>query len=439
MATQPLVYNKQIIQEPQDIGNYLPKGVAIGPSTSPGGQVPGFMTDASSLTFENALSYGYGNGLLLGPVCTYRIFPATTVSITNSFNLTSGGGLGTKVPFINVNTISPRPAQYIKRKSGTIFLQMDYPRTVSAYRAGYDEGSTTCSVTALIRGIDGWGRKVTTSVTVSNDGTYPGIPGDEGTPVGQSASALFQVYEIEISEINVGDGGTGAAVVFGAGDQFGLPYKLTDIGHVQNYSQWWQQIDNAPSDTPGANGIWANYMGWSEVSGNPATPFYYTNDTTTSTYSVTPYQLSFPKQLITGFNGADQNFYPPNPTPPAVYPGVPAPETTDVRGLFSPQNLLGYEYDEGPPIAYDITAGDFFDWQGPVTISYYVPGADTFIWKYAQMMNQYQQAAVLDGSVADGAWDGFGNSFYYNTNGNTTNECEPSLELLIGPVPYSDF
>ncbi len=64
MSTQPLVYNKQIIQEPQDIGNYLLTGVAIGPSTSPGGQVPGFMTDASSLTFENALSYGYGNGLL---------------------------------------------------------------------------------------------------------------------------------------------------------------------------------------------------------------------------------------------------------------------------------------------------------------------------------------------------------------------------------------
>ncbi len=435
MATQGLNYTPQIIQNPQDIGNYLPTGIAIGPSTNPGSQTPGFATNSSALTFSSALSYGYGNGLLMGPVCTYRIFPAPDFfNITYSVDMTDGStGI---VPFV-VAPDSPRPVQYLRRKDGTAFLQLDYPRTIAAYISGADVDSIECYATCLVRGIDVWGRKVTTSLTVGT-GSSPVVA---GVYYSQSLSALFQVYQIEILDLVNTDGGDGALLQFVVGKQFGLPFKLTDIGHVQNYSQWWEQIANSPSSLDGAGGIWGNYMGWTEVSSNPATPFYYTNDTDTSVYNVIPFELSFPQELITGYNGANQDRY------SAPYPAPPSLNTPDVRGLFSPQNTLTYVKNPGPTVSYGITAGDSYQWKGPMTISYYVPGADVMCWKYSQLMNQFQQSALLDGSVkaADdyigslNGWDGFGNSFYYNTNTNATNECEPSLELLIGPVPYSDF
>jgi hypothetical protein len=55
------------------------------------------------------------------------------------------------------------------------------------------------------------------------------------------------------------------------------------------------------------------------------------------------------------------------------------------------------------------------------------------------MMNQLQQTTILQGAVGANGWDGFGQTLYGQYNGDTANNCEPNLELLIGPVPYSDF
>lgn len=429
MAQQPTIYQKQIIQDPQDIGNYFPTGLCMGPPTASGALTPGFSAAGNEITAQSALAYGYGNGLLLGPTCTYRIFPAAPFQAISAILPFSEDLEGTTVTFV-ANTASPRSTQLLNKRSGQKVIQFDVPRTFQCTLNADETESSAASITAIGRGIDIWGRKVTTSVTATTASSLT----TEGIVTANSASALFQLHEIEITAVELGDAGAAPIVTFESGSQFGLPYKLTDLGHVQSYSQWWEQIDNPPVSLNGANGYRSYNGSWTEMTSNPAIPFYFVDSvagTDSPGPSVYPFELSFPANLSTGFNSYDANAG----TPPIALSAT----TTDVRGLVTPQAKLIWEYDAGPPVTYTVGLGDNYEYQGPFTISYYVPGADVFPWKYSQMMNQFQQSALLDGSVAQGGWEGFGQSFYANTNGNTNNNCEPSLEMLIGPEPYSDF
>jgi hypothetical protein len=412
MAAQSYVYSPQTIQDPQDIGNNFPSGICIGPNTTndpsfPGGLDPSLFGQSAAtireLTFESALAYGYGNGLLIGPQCIYRINP-----VAYNFNDISGNldfntiTTGTTVNF-QTNTTTPRASQLIVYPDGRKVIQFDHPRSIIAYlnTDGVEPG-TESYLTAICRGIDVWGRKLTSWVRVT-------VPQDDpnGYNAANTPSAFFQLHSITIYGLLVGTIGDSATISFGSGNRFGLPFKLTDFGHVQNYSQWSNPYPDSPT--------------WSEYS-NTAIPYYINPNPTVEPL---PYTLSYPKEISVGYNIF-------NPNDLDYLNG----NTADVRGFFAPNDTNSYTSATDQTLVDDVGS---YAYDGPLTISYYVPGADVFPFRYQQMMNQLQQTTILQGAVGANGWDGFGQTLYGQYNGDTANNCEPNLELLIGPVPYSDF
>lgn len=389
LTTVPYVYEPQTIQDPQDIGNNFPSGLCVGPNTV---NDPSFPGAKEGVTLESALAYGYGNGLLMGPQCVYRINPAPPAPDDINGGLAFASGLLNQyIPF-QLSITSPRGCQLMKYPSKNI-MQFDYPRSFSVTLDVDDTTVTNESYVVVTgRGIDVWGRKMTSSATATITSLTT-----TGTITVQSDACFFQLFSLQITDILVGTVGATPTVTLGTGNNFGLPYKLTDLGHVYNYSQWNETLSPAAE-----RGEYSN----------TSIPVYVD---AINTYQ--PYQLAFPQVIEPGWSVNNFNLY------------------TDTRGFFSPQQLFKYS-NTNPPV---LEAGDSFQYGGPITISYYVPGADVFPWKYQQMMNQLQQSALAQGAVSTNGWNGFGQTLYGQYNDDTHNDCEPTLAMLIGNVPYSDF
>jgi hypothetical protein len=404
------IYAAKTIEDPQDIGNYFPSGLCIGPDTSNSGL--GFPGGSTPVTLADALSWGYGSGMLIGPQCTYRINPVSPdpLDIVGASEFVSLAiSPGTIIP-LQGTVATPRATQILYNRAGTKSIQLDYPRSIQISLDVNTTAPVTGSVLTLkFRGYDVWGRKVTTQATVT-------VPDASATGVASvdTPSALFRLTEIETVSGSIGNVGAAPTFSIGSGNNFGLPYKMTDLGHMQNYSQWWVP-------PAGQTGSYAMY--WTEM--NNLIP-YATDAGAGPPATISPWQTSYPSVLNTGVNQHNSFINPSTPWDLTA-------ETGDVRGVFSPNITIAYDS------AGALGADNSFAYQGPMTISYYVPGADVFPWKYSQMMNQLQQSAVASNAVSATGWNGFGYNLYGNYLSDPNNSCEPTLDLLIGPVPFSDF
>lgn len=198
------------------LGTFQQDGVRTGPLYS--GQIPSNLLPFNpSLDLSYSAYSSYGPGILLSAQNTWNITPAQTndaniIATTNAIadinNLVlTGDNVATKL---------------ISQSNTPTYVQFDWPRvpvvTVS-------DANLTGPLLLTIFGFDWYGNPMQHTYTIQDEGTYPSINmGSLSIP----AKAFYSVSQVSISS----DLTNGASISIGAGDIFGLPFRVNNAGDI---------------------------------------------------------------------------------------------------------------------------------------------------------------------------------------------------------------